>query len=82
MTPEEYAKANEKRTLRLHFGCEIHQTDAHTIEISYYPGPEPFTEDFMQSVEKTMGVNRGRALLEELALEAAKRGIMDQITVR
>lgn len=78
----ENALRNGGKTMRLHFACDIHQTDNQTIEIIVHPGPDPFTTVFRESVCDAMGTIRGEQYLEELLLDINKRAVLDGVTVR
>jgi len=73
--------ANLGRVIRLTFAQKIRAIDAHTIEVDVREADYPvFTPEQTEAVHRSMGMNRGELLLDDVANDLLRRVILDGVS--
>lgn len=68
------------KQLVMTFPVAVKQIGSHAITIDVVEHPESFfNEDFVKQVHEAMGVNRGNAVLDEIAMDCSRNLIFDAI---
>ena len=73
--------ANPGRVIRLTFTQKIRAIDAHTIEVDVRKADYPvFSPELIEAVHRSMGMNRGELLLDDVANDLLRRVILDGVS--
>ena len=73
--------ANPVRVIRFTFAQKIRAIDDHTIEVDVREANYPvFTPEQTEAVHRSMGMNRGELLLDDVANDLLRRVILDGVS--